>query len=156
MTKTKQSVLSDPVQHSDLENFDLSIEACLDNLPGVRNFVSHAGKHLGLNKRSIAELCMAVDEAVTNVIVHGYKGQTGKVELRMAREDNAVIIQVLDHAETFDASHIDEPQLTTPFAQRASGGMGVYLIRQMTDEAEYLTLPGGGNELRLVKRGEIP
>jgi hypothetical protein len=33
--------------------------------------------------------------------------------------------------------------------------MGVYLIRKLTDEADFRPLPGGGNELRLVKRGAI-
>jgi len=33
--------------------------------------------------------------------------------------------------------------------------MGIYLIKTMTDEAEFLSLPGGGNEIRLVKYGAI-
>jgi hypothetical protein len=33
--------------------------------------------------------------------------------------------------------------------------MGIFLIRKMMDEAEFSPLPGGGNEIRLVKRGAI-
>jgi hypothetical protein len=34
--------------------------------------------------------------------------------------------------------------------------MGLFLIKKLTDEAEFLSLPGGGNELKLVKRRAIP
>jgi hypothetical protein len=34
--------------------------------------------------------------------------------------------------------------------------MGLFLIKKLTDEAEFLSLPGGGNELKLVMRKAIP
>ena len=137
------------------QEFDLSIKASLDNLLKVRQYIDQAGERLGVNESALADLRLVVDEAVTNVIIHGYDDLDGMVELNMERDGDAVIIRVRDRAKTFDASHVSAPQLDTALKDRPFGGMGIFLIKKMTDEAEFLPLPGGGNEIRLVKRGAI-
>jgi len=135
--------------------FDLSIKASLDNLLKVRQYINQAGERLGVSESALADLRLAVDEAVTNVIIHGYGDLDGMVELHMEGQGNAVIIRIRDKAKTFDPSHVNAPQLDTALKDRPFGGMGIFLIKKMTDEAEFLPLPGGGNEIRLVKRGAI-
>ena len=135
--------------------FDLSIKASLDNLLKVRQYINQMGKRLGVNEGALADLCLAVDEAVTNVIIHGYDDIDGLVELHMERDGDAVVIRIRDRAKTFDPSHVNAPQLGTALKDRPFGGMGIFLIKKMTDEAEFLPLPGGGNEIRLVKHGAI-
>ena len=135
--------------------FDLWIKASLDNLLEVRQYINQAGERLGVSESALADLRLVVDEAVTNVIIHGYGDLDGVVELHMEGDGDAVIITVRDKAKTFDPSNVSAPQLDTALKDRPFGGMGIFLIRKMTDEAEFLPLPGGGNEIRLVKRGAI-
>ena len=135
--------------------FDLSINASLDKLLKVRQYINQVGERLGVSEGALADLCLAVDEAVTNVIIHGYGDLDGLVELHMEREGDAVIIRIRDRAKTFDPSHVNAPQLDTALKDRPFGGMGIFLIKKMTDEAEFLPLPGGGNEIRLVKHDAI-
>ena len=137
------------------QEFDLSIKASLDNLQIVRQYIDHAGESLGVSDEVMGDLRLVVDEAVTNVIIHGYGDLDGLVELHMESEGGAIIIRIRDRAKTFDPSHINAPQLDTALKDRPFGGMGIFLIKKMTDEAEFLPLPGGGNEIRLVKRGAI-
>jgi serine/threonine-protein kinase RsbW len=137
------------------QGFDLSVEAKLENLHEVRDYVDRAGASFGVDSAVLADLRLAVDEAVSNVILHGYDGRAGRVELHMERDGDAVIIRIRDQAESFDASHVNAPQLDTALAERPFGGMGLFLIRKLTDEAEFLSLPGGRNELKLVKRRAI-
>jgi len=138
------------------QGFDLSVEASLENLHEVRDYIDRAGESFGVDSNVLADLRLVVDEAVTNVILHGYDGRSGQVELHMERDGDAVIIRIRDQAESFDASHVNAPQLDTSLADRPFGGMGIFLIKKLTDEAEFLSLPGGGNELKLVKRRAIP
>ena len=135
--------------------FDLSIKASLDKLLEVRQYVNQVGERLGVSESALADLRLVVDEAVTNVIIHGYGDLDGLVELHMEREGDAVIVRIRDRAKTFDPSRVNPPQLDTALKDRPFGGMGIFLIKKMTDEAEFLPLPGGGNEIRLVKRGAI-
>ena len=135
--------------------FDLSVKASLENLQKVRQYIDRVGTSLGVNEKAMGDLRLVVDEAVTNVIIHGYGDDDGVVELHMEAEGDSVIIRIRDHAKTFDPSHVNAPELDTALKNRPFGGMGIFLIREMTDEAEFLPLPGGGNEIRLVKRGAI-
>jgi len=135
--------------------FDLSVKASLDNLRKIRSYIDQAGIRLGVSESALGDLRLVVDEAVTNVILHGYGDADGMVELHMEGDGDAVIIRIRDHAKTFDVSHVEAPQLDTALKDRPFGGMGIFLIRKMTDEAEFIPLPGGGNEIRLLKRNAI-
>ncbi len=134
---------------------DLSVKASLDNLQEIRSYVDRAGASLGVSDSALGDLRLAVDEAVTNVIIHGYGDLEGNVEICMEAIGNSVIVRIRDRAESFVPDQIDAPQLKTPLKDRPFGGMGIFLIKKMTDEAEFLPLPGGGNEIRLVKHGAI-
>ena len=135
--------------------FDLSVKASLENLQEIRSYIDRVGASLVVTETALADLRLAVDEAVTNVVVHGYADTDGLVELHMHAEGDAVFIRIRDHAANFDPSQVKAPQLDTELKDRPFGGMGIFLIRKMTDEAEFLPLAGGGNEIRLVKRGAI-
>lgn len=135
--------------------FDLSVEASLDTLQAIRSFVDRAGASLGIAESPLGDLRLVVDEAVTNIVLHGYGNSGGLVELNMRADGGDVVISILDRARRFDPDVVEAPHLDTPLQDRPAGGMGIFLIRQMTDRAEFLPRPGGGNELRLVKRGAI-
>ena len=136
--------------------FDLSVNASLENLQKVREYIDQVGAQLGVTESALGDLRLVVDEAVTNVILHGYGNDPSeKVELHMEGDGDAVVIRIRDRARTFDPAGVSAPQLDTALKDRPFGGMGIFLIKEMTDEAEFLPLPGGGNEIRLVKRGAI-
>jgi anti-sigma regulatory factor (Ser/Thr protein kinase) len=135
--------------------FELSVDADLESLGEIRSFIRQAGAALGVRDDALGDLCLVVDEAVTNVILHGYQGARGPVDIHVQREGDAVVIVLRDQARTFDGRGVEAPHLDESLAERKSGGMGVYLIRKLTDEAEYRPRAGRGNELRLVKRRAI-
>lgn len=135
---------------------DLSVEAKLESLQVVRQYIDRSGERIGVNETALGDLRLAVDEAVTNVILHGYEGLDGRIELHMESDGDAVIIRIRDQAKPFDSSLVIEPQLDAALKDRPFGGMGLFLIKKTMDEVEFLRPPDGGNELRLIKRGAIP
>ena len=135
---------------------EFSVEADLENLKAVRSFIERAGGDLGVGETTLGDLCLVVDEAVTNIIVHGYRGDAGRIDLSVLQEGRDLVIRIVDNAPAFDAGDVEAPHLEEALSQRKFGGMGVYLIRRMTDEATFTPLPDGGNELRLVKRHALP
>jgi serine/threonine-protein kinase RsbW len=135
--------------------FDLSVNASLDNLGEIRSYIDRAATRLGVSEKALGDLRLVVDEAVTNVIQYGYADSDGVVEIHMHAEGDAVVLSIRDRARRFDPDQVKAPQLHTALKDRPFGGMGIFLIREMTDEANFLPRPGGGNELRLVKRGAI-
>jgi anti-sigma regulatory factor (Ser/Thr protein kinase) len=132
--------------------FELSIIADLDKLGEVRSFIKRAGTALGASEDVVGDLCLAVDEAVTNIVLHGYDGAGGPVELRVERDGDDLEVLLRDRAAAFDGHGVPAPKLDESLSERKFGGMGVYLIRHLTDRSEFQPRAGGGNELRLVKR----
>ena len=131
----------------------LHIAAEVKNLAEIRRFVQEKASALGLDPAMIPNVSLAVDEAVSNVIAHGYQGQEGAVEIEVSQEGDALVIRVRDEAAPFDPTIVPPPDVTLPLEQRIPGGLGIHLIRQIMDEMTHRVTPQGGNELTLLKRG---
>jgi serine/threonine-protein kinase RsbW len=126
------------------------VPAELVRLAEVRAFVREAAVAAGASAEVVADAVQAVDEAATNVILHGYRGAPGEIEVRSTVRGGRIEIRLLDRAPTFDPSTVPEPDLGVPPLERRPGGMGVHLIRAATEETRHHPRPGGGNELVLV------
>ena len=131
----------------------LVVLATLDNLAQIRDFIVKNASELGADSSSISDLLIAVDEAVTNIIQHGYQNRSGKVEIEIACEADTLIVRIRDTAPVFDLSNTAEPDLnTSPLEKEIPGGYGVFLIQHLVDIAEHQLLDDGRNELILHKR----
>ena len=130
----------------------LTVEAQTQSLSAVRCFVRRRAAELGLDARAVSELVMAVDETVTNVIVHGYLGRGGQLDIEVAGGEGTVAVRILDEATPFDPTFLPSSELDEPIERRTSGGMGIFFVRQLVDQMIHRARPQGGNELILVKR----
>ena len=101
----------------------------------------------------IDAVVLAANEVVTNSIVHGYRGQSGTIEVEVGQVENALVVRLRDHAPPFDPTRVPVPDITIPLHRRPTGGMGVHLTRQATDAMTYRLAPDGSNELTLLKKG---
>ena len=134
-------------------NQRLEIAADLDNLKQIRDFIEGAAQLAGFTHEGSGELLLAVDEAVTNIIMHGcQEGEGGMIELEVQDAPNACIIRIRDNGLLFDPTSRSDPNLNIPPLERdAPGGFGVYLFKHLVDQSSYRVTPDGLNELTLVK-----
>ncbi len=142
----------------------LKPEAVIEDLAIVRDFIQQHAKVFGLSQEKVDDLILAVDEAVTNILVHGYQGRPGYLEIVIERNENHVSARVRDRASPFDPRQVPDPDLTIPLEQRKLGGMGIFFIRHLIDLVDYQALVDGGdeehhpvNELTLIQyfQGEV-
>lgn len=129
----------------------LRVEAELSALATVREFVRDSGTALGAPPEAIADLVLAVDEAVTNIIMHGYRNAGGTVEIEVSMENGDLLVRLCDEATDFDPTRVPPPNLSLPLEERSIGGLGVHMMRCCCDRLEHQCRPGGGNVLLLVK-----
>ena len=132
--------------------YTLHISAELKNLAAIRRFTEETAVELQTPSYAIEDLTLAVDEAVTNVIVHGYRRGPGTIEINMRRDRDLLVVSLRDQAPPFDPTSVPKPDINIPLDRRPFGGMGVHLMRESVDEILYRALPQGGNELTLVKK----
>jgi serine/threonine-protein kinase RsbW len=122
------------------------------HLAEVRAFVRDATTSFGGSAAMADDLVQAADEAVCNVILHGYRGGSGEIELEAELSGDRIELRILDRGPAFDPTIAPVPDLSVPPRQRKPGGMGIHLVRTGTDEVHHRIRAGGGNELRLVRR----
>ena len=130
----------------------LCIAAKAENLAEIRQFVQEKAVELGLDPSKAPSVMLAVDEAVSNIIAHGYQCRQGDIEIEVSRARDDLVIRVRDEAAPFDPTIVPSPDVTLPLEQRVPGGLGIHLIRQIMDEMTHRVTPQGGNELTLAKR----
>jgi len=131
----------------------LRIAADLKNLATIRCFVEGVARRGNGNPQAITDVLIATNEAATNVILHGYQGQPGVIEVEVAYDQDALVVYLRDRAPRFDPTSTPALDVTLPLEQRPLGGMGVHMMRQLADELIYRTTDDGRNELVLVKKG---
>lgn len=129
----------------------LTLEADVQNLEQMRAFVSEICSKFTSQKDLVDDLILALDEAVTNIIVHGYKGKPGKIQLALSTEIGRLCARLSDQSAPFDPTLAPDPDVTLPLEKRKPGGLGVYMMRQLTDQILYQRTSQGENQLTLIK-----
>jgi serine/threonine-protein kinase RsbW len=129
----------------------LTIDADVANLAEVRAAVREVARACDAPVSCIDDLVQAVDEAATNVILHGYQGAPGTIDLTAELVGDDIIVTLEDRAPGFDPTTVPPPDLSIPPMQRKPGGMGVHLMRVGMDRMEHRARPGGGNILTLTR-----
>ena len=130
----------------------LTIPAHLAYLSQVRRFVMNAAATLPCGDEQIDDLILATDEAVTNIIVHGYQANEGEIRLTIGQQSGACMVVLQDNAPAFDPNTAAKPNINAPLESRPLGGLGVHLIRMLMDDLHYQQEADGTNRLTLIKR----
>jgi serine/threonine-protein kinase RsbW len=124
------------------------------DLNDMREFLEKAILALGGSDDDAGDLVLAVNEAITNVLLHGYGGQPGPIWLRVEAADDDLRVVLSDNAPPFDPTQVPPPDIYLPLEDRPLGGLGIHMMRQLTDELVYHQA-AEGNELTFVKRGAL-
>ena len=95
----------------------------------------------------VADLKLALTEACSNSVRHAYdEGREGVVEIRYELEADRIAIEVCDEGAGFD------PDVLNQIADEVDeGGLGIAIIRALSDEFEVGRRPQGGSRLRFTK-----
>ncbi|MBK9966982.1 MAG: ATP-binding protein [Holophagales bacterium] len=95
------------------------------------------------------DLELAAEEALMNVCLHAYGGQGGEVALRAERTGEGFVLEIEDSGPPFDPLSAEAPDTTLPLEAREIGGLGILLVRRVTDQVRWRR-EKGRNVLTLV------
>ena len=130
----------------------LTVPGRYDRLEQICAFVAEAAAEAGLDEADSNRCQLAVDEACTNVIEHGYEGENrGQIEIICEPRDGELTITIQDWARRFDPGSVPEPKLDADVEELGIGGLGLYFMRQVMDAVEF-SYENGGNRVTLIKR----
>ena len=131
----------------------LRLRADLDQLGRVREYAIESAMALGVAPSAFDDLRLAVDEAVTNVITHGYDGP-GDIELDLTASGSDLIVNLRDWAPPYDLALAPPVDLRPPGERDNPGGFGVFLMQSAMDDLTHEATQTG-NQLTMIKRNVI-
>jgi len=131
---------------------EIEREARAENLPAFRGFIEEACREAGIPATDGFELKLAVDEACTNILEHGYGASApGPIRVSFDSDGERAVVVITDRARPFAPQDAPPPDLASAWSERKVGGLGWHLVRQAVDEIGYQPRSGGGNRLTLIK-----
>ena len=119
-------------------------------LPDIRNFIESVLADTPFRRKDVTAILLAIEEACTNVIRHAYLYAEGTLKIKISIHRDKLGISIYDRGRSFDFEKLTDPNLDHYVKTGRKGGLGIYLIRKVTDKVSYHT-SGGVNELRLLK-----
>lgn len=131
----------------------VKVKPCLEDLGLVRDFIEEHAVAAGLSSDLAGELLLAVDEAVSNIVMHGMPPPESSIDVLADLEADALTVRIRDSGPLFDPTHTTDPHLEiSPLERERAGGYGLYLLNNLVDRIAYRVTEDGRNELSLVKR----
>lgn len=129
------------------ETYRITRAAYLESLHDFREFLrAHCASLPGVSADLLYDVQLAVDEACTNIILHGYADMDpGSIILDLMTERDRLTISLTDFGHSFEPDSAPVPDVTAPAEDREAGGFGLFFIRQSVDEMEYRVTEDGNN-----------
>ena len=114
-------------------------EARRERLADLLDFVDRACARAALASDVAFDVRLATEEAVTNVIEHGYAGEEtpGPISLRFRRDAQRVVVTIDDLAPPFDPATIRPADPSAPLEKRRIGGLGWHFVTRVMDEVRH-------------------
>lgn len=151
MTDSTRSAPQPGAQLPEAPEATIDIPSQPSFLAPLRAFISTIAERCGFDEVAQFQLALAIDEAVANVINHGYgRRPDGRVRLklwRIADDRGGLQVVIEDEGRQVDPSAIRSRDLDDV----RPGGLGVHIIREVMDHCRWERRTQGGMRLVLVK-----
>lgn len=134
----------------------IACTAELASLPALLALVADTCQRERIDDATCHDLQLIVEEACANVVHHAYPaGQGGPLvlEARVVNQDGPrrIVLTLEDQGRPFDPLSVAPVDTHAAIEARALGGLGVHLIRRLSDRQLYQRHPLRGNVFTIEK-----
>jgi serine/threonine-protein kinase RsbW len=116
----------------------LVLSACVESLEEFRRFVRGGADACGIAPGEVDKLDLVMEEILINVARYAYIPEMGTAEVTYWQTSPGRLrVEISDQGRPFDPLAADPPDLSRGLADRAIGGLGVFLVRNLVDSMAY-------------------
>jgi serine/threonine-protein kinase RsbW len=134
-----------------MEKTQTTLDSTLDSVDAAETIVIREAESAGFDEDEQHQIGMSVRECMVNAVVHGNRySNKKKVHLEVERSGDSLIVTIGDEGAGFELSSLPDP--LAPENLLRQSGRGLLLIRAFMDDFDLHPRPGGGTEVRLVKK----
>ena len=133
------------------QTYRIVIASQTERLHDVRKFISDLARQHGFQDDDVNKISIAVDEACTNIIKHGYNFAPDRdIDIEVIRNGNEFEILISDNGKQFDPNSVETPDMKEYLSHFRRGGLGMYLMKRIMDKVEF-NFRRDRNVLRMIK-----
>lgn len=124
-----------------------------DEITRIAQFIDELGMSLQLPPSITMSVNLAIEEAISNIIHHGYPtNKEGEITLLTSVAPGILTARIIDNGISFDPTerNTDADNIIS-LDQQLTQGLGLFLIRRTMDKVEYHSTESQ-NELTLIKK----
>lgn len=134
------------------DKLQITLAAELESLSIFRSFINDACAQAKIDDETCYDRKLAVDEACTNIIHHGYSGmEPGSIILSIQYGSRQNVLRLSDFGHPFEPSEPPVPVTKAAFESGEIAGYGLFFIYRSMDSVSYDST-AGCNTLTLIKR----
>jgi serine/threonine-protein kinase RsbW len=116
--------------------FDIKVLATPEAISELTDKVLAFLREQQVDARAAHHVALAVEELVMNLGTHGNcRDQPARIKLIV--EPAQVKAEITDTGPPFDPRQIADPNISAPLEDRPIGGLGLYLVRQLSRSFDY-------------------
>ena len=132
------------------DRLQIALPAEIDSLLPIRRFIERACTQADLDDETSYDIKLAVDEACTNIVQHGYAGlDPGSMIVSLQYGTHKLVVRITDFGHPFEPSEPLEPDPEAALSGKL-GGIGLHFIYRSVESVSY-EASESGNTLTLVK-----
>ena len=132
---------------------ELIIDATVENIEKVVEFVDEQLEKLECPIKAQMQIDIAIDELFGNIAHYAYHPKVGTATVRVEVTENplAVAVTFIDNGVPYDPLAAQDPDTTLSAEERQIGGLGIYMVKKSMDEISY-EYREGKNILKIKKK----
>lgn len=148
---TMLAVRYSPAVEQVILSHGLTVENDLSHIAQVNDFVTEFCDKLNLDKSLTANMRLAIEEAVVNIVNYAYpKGEKGDINIVASATSDTIKWVITDNGVAFAPTDAPDVDTSLSAEDRQIGGLGIFLVRQLMDTINYERIDGK-NILTLTK-----
>lgn len=125
-------------QPGEEDNMQIVLRNDISEIERMASFLNDLGDKLDIAPDVMFNIHLALEEAVTNVIMYAYPpGEENQIVLTVHQIDNRLIFKIIDSGKEFDPTQQPDADVTLSLEERPIGGLGIFLIRRIMQAVEY-------------------
>ena len=133
-------------------NLTLNMEAQLNEIERIHAAVKILSQAESWPPELLFQIELVLEEIGTNIIKYSQDGERETdIEITLTSDSKTLTMEIVDSGKPFDPfADAPPPDLDSPVPDRPIGGLGIYLVQELMDEASYRR-EDGKNKVILIK-----
>jgi len=120
------------------KNVSIKLKNRISELERLGQKLQAFGEGIGLSKKCVFQINLAVDELFTNIVKYGFADNNlHYIAVTLSHRDGKISIRVEDNGIPFDPAAKQTSELKDQIENCKIGGLGLHLVKKIMDDIVY-------------------